>query len=83
LKKNKKGKKKVETPLSRFTSNIDGAVRLMQIHAILHGKVGRPFFTDELNRGAILLICASWEAFIEDTVRMLLRGIFGGEHRHF
>jgi len=52
-----------------FTSNRADVDRLMQLHGdISGGAPGRKYGVAVLNKSAIVLLCASWEAYCEDIV---------------
>lgn len=54
-------------PIKRFEKNIDEVKRLLEIHEQLAGKsAGRKYNVEVLNKSAIVLLVACWEAFIED-----------------
>lgn len=59
------------SPTLRFKDNLDEVKKLISIHATLTGtRPGRRHQTvDVLNKSAILFLCASFEAFIEDLAR--------------
>lgn len=52
-----------------FTSNRADVDRLMQLHGDISGSApGRKYGVAVLNKSAIVLLCASWEAYCEDIV---------------
>lgn len=52
---------------SRLNTRLDDARQLVEIHTVLTGDGrGRRYDVDALNRGAVILSIAAWEAFIED-----------------
>lgn len=54
-------------PIQRFEKNIAEVKRLLEIHLQLAGKSpGRKYNVEVLNKSAIVLLVACWEAFIED-----------------
>jgi hypothetical protein len=56
-------------PLDPFVENAREALRLLELHAEKTGtKPGRRFRVEILNKSAIVLITACWEAFLEDCV---------------
>lgn len=58
------------SPTLRFKENLDEVQKLMGIHIALTGSgPGRRHQVDVLNKSAILFLCASFEAFIEDLAR--------------
>lgn len=55
--------------LTTFQQNQADVNRLLEIHTQLAGDVpGRKYRVEVLNKSAIVLICAYWEAYIEDVV---------------
>jgi hypothetical protein len=56
-----------ESPSLKFKDNLDEVFQLLAMHAALAGEgPGRKHSVEILNKSAILFICASFEAFIED-----------------
>lgn len=54
-------------PIQRFEKNIDEVKRLLEIHKQLAGNSpGRKYNVEVLNKSAIVLLVACWEAFVED-----------------
>lgn len=54
-------------PIQRFEKNINEVKRLLEIHKQLAGNApGRKYNVEVLNKSAIVLLVACWEAFIED-----------------
>lgn len=54
-------------PIKRFEKNITEVKRLLEIHRELSGdSVGRKHNVEVLNKSAIVLLVACWEAFVED-----------------
>ncbi len=52
-----------------FASNRADVDRLMEVHGDISGdSPGRKYRVEVLNKSAIVLLCASWEAFCEDLV---------------
>jgi hypothetical protein len=52
-----------------FVSNCADVDRLVEIHKDIAGDApGRKYGVEVLNKSAIVLICAFWEAYIEDVV---------------
>ncbi len=55
--------------LETFEANRADVDRLMEVHGdISGGAPGRKYRVEVLNKSAIVLLCASWEAFCEDLV---------------
>jgi hypothetical protein len=55
--------------LTRYLANRNDVERLLQIHQQLGGSgPGRKWNVEVLNKSAIVLTCAIWEAFVEDLV---------------
>jgi hypothetical protein len=53
----------------RFEENCADVERLLQIHNEIAGNApGRKYGVEVLNKSAIVLICAVWEAYVEDVV---------------
>jgi hypothetical protein len=62
----------------RFDENADDVARLLEIHSDLGGsKVGRRHRLEVLNKSAIVLITAFWEAYCEDLAAEALDHIVG------
>ncbi len=56
-----------ETTLARLEARLADAQQLMAIHSTLTGDGrGRRYDVDALNRSAVILAVAAWEAFVED-----------------
>lgn len=54
-------------PIQRFEKNIAEVKRLLEIHKQLAGNsAGRKHNVEVLNKSAIVLLVACWEAFVED-----------------
>lgn len=52
-----------------FDKNLADVSRLLEIHRDVSGDgPGRKYGVDVLNRSAVVLLCASWEAYCEDIV---------------
>lgn len=62
-------RKPTRTPAYReFLGNMEGVGRLLQIHGKLSGKgPGRRWGTEVLNKSAVVLLLACWEAYLEDV----------------
>jgi len=59
-----------ENHLANFEGNLLDVVRLIEIHRLLAGdRQGRRYGLECLNKSAIVLILATWEAFIEDLAQ--------------
>lgn len=59
-----------ESPAIRFRENIGEVTQLLEIHEKLTGTGrGARRDVDALNKGAVLFMCASFEAFIEDLAK--------------
>jgi hypothetical protein len=57
----------VTDPIQKFEANIREVKRLLEIHKSLSGgSPGRKHNVEVLNKSAIVLLVACWEAFIED-----------------
>ncbi len=57
---------KLPSHFSQFMSNLDHVNELVAIHEKLSGNsAGRRRDTNSLNRAAIVMLCASWESFVE------------------
>lgn len=53
--------------LRNFEKNLKHFDRLIQIHGELGGKgLGRRYGLEVLNKSAVILLCACWEAYVED-----------------
>lgn len=60
----------------KFNANADDVGRLLEIHRDLSGdKQGRRFRLEVLNKSAIILITAVWEAYCEDLAKEALEHI--------
>ena len=60
----------------KFNANADDIGRLLEIHKDLGGdKKGRRFRLEVLNKSAIVLITAIWEAYCEDLAKEALEHI--------
>jgi hypothetical protein len=60
----------------RFDENCKDVERLMKIHQDIAGELpGRKYGVEVLNKSAIVLICAFWEAFVEDLLEEALEFI--------
>ena len=54
-------------PIQKFETNIAEVKRLLEVHKQLAGKSpGRKHNVEVLNKSAIVLLVACWEAFVED-----------------
>ena len=54
-------------PIQRLEKNINEVKRLLEIHRLLAGNSpGRKYNVEVLNKSAIVMLVACWEAFIED-----------------
>lgn len=52
---------------TRFEQNLNDIERLLEVHRELTGDdVGRRSGVEVLNKSAVVLVCARWEAFVED-----------------
>jgi hypothetical protein len=61
---------------ARFDKNADDVARLLEIHADLGGdNVGRRVRLEVLNKSAIVLVTAFWEAYCEDLAAEALESI--------
>lgn len=61
---------------TRFEGNSADVKRLLDIHKDIAGEApGRKYGVEVLNKSAIVLICAYWEAYIEDIVEEALEFI--------
>ncbi len=55
--------------LANFRGNRADVDRLMEVHGEISGdSPGRKYQVEVLNKSAVVLLCASWEAFCEDLV---------------
>ncbi len=76
-------------PISAWDSlsqNLRDVTRLAEIHEKVGGSSrGRRYGLDVLNRSGIVLVVASWEAFVEDLVTLALERILAatGQPSHF
>jgi hypothetical protein len=62
------------TALSRFDHNMADFDRLLELHTQIGGEGrGRRYNIEVLNKGAILLLFASWESYCEDVVSEFLK----------
>ena len=56
--------------LRRLNARLDDARQLVDIHTAITGDGrGRRYDVDALNRGAVILSIAAWEAFVEDLAK--------------
>ena len=54
----------------KFAENRKDVERLVEIHVDLVGdESGRKYGVEVLNKSAVVLICAAWEAYVEDLVQ--------------
>jgi len=54
-------------PIQRFEGNVGEVKRILEIHREIAGKApGRKRDVEVLNKSAVVLLVACWEAFIED-----------------
>jgi hypothetical protein len=61
-----------------FNANCSDVDRLLGIHADIAGDApGRKYGVEVLNKSAVVLICAFWEAYVEDVVSEALDFIVG------
>jgi hypothetical protein len=65
-------------PISRaignLVENLDDIRELMKYHKrITHGRTGRPHGVEVLNKSAVVLAIACWEAFVEDLAESAFR----------
>lgn len=58
--------------LERFEDALKDARNLIGIHGKINQKKGRRHREMSLNRGAVVLIVAAWQSFVQDTARALL-----------
>lgn len=59
-----------DSHLVNFEGNFSDVIRLIEIHRLLAGdKQGRRYGLECLNKSAIVLILAAWEAFVEDLAQ--------------
>src|SRR5438067_4776739 len=59
----------MSNPLDPFTENAGEGLQLLELHTEKTGtKPGRRFGVEILNKSAIVLVTACWEAFLEDCV---------------
>ncbi len=62
--------------LEQFLENIAEVQRLMDIHKEIAGDGrGRKYDVEVLNKSAIVLVVACWEAFVEDLAELALRAM--------
>jgi hypothetical protein len=58
---------KIRSVLGRLNARLADARQLIDIHTTLTGNArGRRYDVDALNRGAVILSIAGWEAFVQD-----------------
>lgn len=58
-------------PIQNFIDNVSDLTELFKLHVKQTGKgPGRRRGVEVLNRSAIVLTTACWEAFVEDVVRV-------------
>jgi hypothetical protein len=69
--------------MNSFYGNIGDVVRLLEIHRQLAGPAqGRRIGLECLNKSAIVLILASWEAFVEDLAENAFECILANASTH-
>lgn len=66
--------------LEKYQANYTDVQRLLEIHeTITQGVQGRHYKLEALNKSIVILLCASWEAYVEDVTRegfnFLLRAV--------
>jgi hypothetical protein len=63
----------------RFDENCEDVERLLAIHKDIAGDApGRKYGVEVLNKSAIVLICAFWEAYLEDLADEALDAVTNG-----
>jgi hypothetical protein len=63
---------------AKFDQNCGDINRLLEIHTEIAGDTpGRKYGVAVLNKSAVVLICAFWEAYVEDLVAEALDSIIG------
>ena len=71
------------THLSSLSDNLKETLSLLKIHRIAAGAgPGRKVGVEVLNKSAIVLAVASWEAYVEDTVGSALEFIISNAKDH-
>jgi len=72
-----------EKHLSQFLDNVDEVEQLLKIHAKVAGKTpGRKYDVEVLNKSAIVLLVACWEAYVEDLAELALRHLIEQAKSH-
>lgn len=70
-------------PMDSLISNIENVTQLMDIHLEKSkGKPGRKHRLEVLNKSAIVLLVASWEAFIEDLAEESFKFLLANASSH-
>jgi hypothetical protein len=63
-----------------FQENMSAVERLLQIHVKLGGeRPGRRWGSEELNKSAVVLLVACWEAYLEDLCRCAFESSLASE----
>src|SRR4051812_72765 len=69
--------------LEQLLANMRETQRLMEIHTeVAGGGPGRKHDVEVLNKSAIVLSVACWEAFVEDLAELALRAIVDDAEDH-
>ena len=69
-------KKPVTPHLTQFVDNLNEVGQLLEIHTKVAGaKPGRKYDVEVLNKSAVVLLVACWEAFVEDLAEAALRAL--------
>ena len=69
--------------INSFQGNISDVIRLIEIHRQLAGPAqGRRVGLECLNKSAIVLILATWEAFVEDLAENAFECMLANATRH-
>ena len=72
-----------QPPLKQFLQNLAEVERLLEIHSQVAGAGrGRKHNVEVLNKSAIVLLVACWEAFIEDLAAAGLAALVDGPADH-
>ena len=66
-----------------FRNNLDEVRRLLEIHEVVAGSGrGRKHDVEVLNKSAIVLVVACWEAYVEDLAESALRELINRSRDH-
>lgn len=72
-----------ESHITNFEGNLSDVIRLLEIHRQLAGdRQGRRYGLECLNKSSIVLILATWEAFIEDLAQNAFECMLANANDH-